>query len=220
MSGTALAQAVLFDLDGVLVDSEPVWYEVEGEVVRRLGGQWSREHQSHCIGGTVDATCRYILDLTGADCSLDEIQAEIMAGMVAHYTTDLPVVAGALELVAGVRASGVRTALVSSSFRVLVDAALVKLGADNFDATVAGDEVSRGKPDPEPYLKACAELGVESGAAVVVEDAMNGVRAAEAAGCAVVVVPTVAAIAPAPRRHVVSAIADIDVDWLLSLPCS
>lgn len=214
------AHAVLFDLDGVLVDSEPVWYDVEGGLVERLGGTWGREHQARCIGGTVDATCRYILDLTGATVTVEEIQAEVMAGMVAHYTTDLPVLDGALELVDAVRARGVRTALVSSSFRVLVDAALIKLGAHRFDATVAGDEVRVGKPQPEPYLTACAALGVAPARAVVVEDALNGVLSGEAAGCPVVVVPSVAPIEAAPGRHVVGSVRDIDPDWLVHVPCS
>jgi beta-phosphoglucomutase-like phosphatase (HAD superfamily) len=109
----------------------------------------------------------------------------------------------------------VPTALVTSSFRVLLDAALLKLGSDRFDVTVAGDEVSRGKPHPEPYLTACDRLGVDPATAVVVEDALNGVRSAEAAGCRVVVVPSVAPIDAAPGRRVAGSVATIDPDWLL-----
>jgi HAD superfamily hydrolase (TIGR01509 family) len=207
--------AVLFDMDGILVDSEPVWYVVEGSLVERLGGTWGRHHQAKCIGGTVDATCRYIADLTGTDRTVAEIQAEVMSGMVEHFSTALPVVDGAMDLDDAVRRRGVATALVSSSFRVLTDAALVKLGAQRFDVVVAGDEVSRGKPHPEPYLTACVRLGVAPERAVVVEDAMNGVLSAEAAGCHVVAVPSVAPIAPAAGRRVVGSLTDIDPDWLL-----
>jgi HAD superfamily hydrolase (TIGR01509 family) len=209
--------AVLFDMDGILVDSEPVWYEVEGALVERLGGQWGRQHQAKCIGGTVDATCRYIAELTGTDLTVAELQAEVMVGMVEHFTTALPVIDGALELVDAVRRRGARTALVSSSFRVLVDAALVKLGAHRFDATVVGDEVRQGKPHPEPYLTACVQLGVRPEAAVVVEDALNGVRSAEAAGCPVVVVPSVGVIEPAAGRHFADSVRSIDPDWLVDL---
>src|SRR5207248_1241554 len=111
----------------------------------------------------------------------------------------------------------VKTALVTSSYRVLVDAALGLLGPGRFDASVAGDELPAGKPDPAPYLAACARLGVNPRSCVVLEDAPNGVASAEAAGC-VVVVPSIAPVPPAPRRHVVTALSDIDVDWLLSLP--
>lgn len=214
---TVAASAVLFDLDGILVDSEPVWYEIEGGLVERLGGTWGRHHQAKCIGGTVDATCRYIADLTGTSMSPADIQAEVMSGMVEHFTTTLPVIEGAVELVDGVRALGVPTALVTSSFRVLLDAALVRLGERRFDVTVAGDEVTRGKPHPEPYLTACARLGVDPSRTVVLEDAMNGVTSAEAAGCLVVAVPSVSPIEPALRRHVVATIGEIDPAWLLTL---
>jgi HAD superfamily hydrolase (TIGR01509 family) len=214
------AAAVLFDLDGILVDSEPVWYVVEGGLVERLGGSWSRAHQARCIGGTVDATCRYIVELTGTSLSVDEVRAEVMAGMVAHYTTELPVIPAAVALVDAVRARGVPTALVSSSYRVLVDAALVKLGADRFDTTVAGDEVTHGKPHPEPYLLACERLGVDPAGCVVVEDAANGVQSAVAAGCAVLAVPSVAPIAAGPGCHVVEDLSAVGVDELLALPGS
>jgi HAD superfamily hydrolase (TIGR01509 family) len=214
------AAAVLFDMDGILVDSEPVWYEIEGALVERLGGTWGRHHQARCIGGTVDATCRYIAELTGTTLTVAEIQHEVMTGMVEHFSTVLPVVSGAVELVDAVRARGVATALVSSSFRVLVDAALLKLGASRFDVSVAGDEVQNGKPDPEPYLTACERLGVAPEQAVVVEDAPHGVRSAEAAGCAVVVVPSVTSVEPGPGRHFATTMADVDPDWLLSRAAS
>jgi HAD superfamily hydrolase (TIGR01509 family) len=143
-----------------------------------------------------------------------------MAGMVEHFTTTLPVIDGAIELVDKVRALGVATALVTSSFRVLLDAALVRLGPHRFDVTIAGDEVERGKPDPEPYRTGCERLSVLPGQTVVVEDALNGVTSAEGAGCHVVVVPSVAAIPPAPRRRVVGSLAAIDPHWLVDLSSS
>jgi len=212
-------QAVLFDMDGVLVDSEPIWYAVEGGLVERLGGTWGREHQAKCIGGTVDATCRYIVELTGTSWTVDEVQEAVMAEMVAACSSaDLAVHDGALELVDAVRAMGVRTALVTSSFRVIVDAVLERIGSHRFDAVITGDEVSRGKPHPEPYLAACDRLGVTPADAVVVEDALNGVLSAESAGCTVVAVPSVAPIDAGPRRHVVERLDQIDAEWLLTLP--
>src|SRR5947209_5879759 len=214
------ASAVLFDMDGLLIDSEPVWYDVESEVVRRLGGVWSHEHQAACIGGTLDASCRYIIGVTGSSVSVDELTTMLLEGMVEHFRAGLPLHAGALELVDAVRARGVPTALVSSSYRVLVDAALDFIGADRFDVSVAGDEISRGKPHPEPYLTACQKLSVDPAKCVALEDAASGVQSAEAAGCVVVAVPSVAPIEARPTRPVMASLTHIDIDWLLALPCS
>ena len=214
------ASAVLFDMDGLLIDSEPVWYDVESEVVTRLGGVWSHEHQAACIGGTLDASCRYIIGVTGSSVSVDELTTMLLEGMVEHFRAGLPLHAGALELVDAVRARGVPTALVSSSYRVLVDAALDFIGADRFDVSVVGDEISRGKPHPEPYLTACQKLLVDPAKCVALEDAASGVQSAEAAGCIVVAVPSVAPIEARPTRPVMASLTDIDLDWLLALPCS
>jgi len=139
--------------------------------------------------------------------------------MVEQFETSLPLHAGGLELLDELRARGVATALVSSSWRALVNAALRVLGP-RFDVTLAGDEVTHAKPHPEPYLTTCARLSVEPSRAVVLEDALSGVLSAEAAGCPVVAVPFVAPIDPGPGRWVVDALTDIEVDWLLGLPCS
>ena len=214
------AAAVLFDLDGLLIDSEPVWYDVESAAVAELGGVWGHEHQAACIGGTLDASCRYMLDLTGSQVSVEELSDRLLAEMVRRFRAALPLHDGALQLVDAVRAAGVKTGLVSSSYRVLMDAALDVLGTDRFDVSVAGDEIERGKPDPMPYLVACEQLGVAPAQCVALEDAANGVASAEAAGCVVVAVPSIAAIAAAPGRFLVRSLTDVDVAWLLELPCS
>ena len=149
------AAAVLFDMDGLLIDSEPLWYAVEAAAVERMGGTWGPEHQIALIGGTLDASCRYMIELTGANVAVDELSDLLIADMAAAFRDGAPSVhEGALALIDGIRAVGVRTGLVSSSYRVIVDAALDLLGRDRFDVSVAGDEVSRGKADPEPYRTA------------------------------------------------------------------
>jgi HAD superfamily hydrolase (TIGR01509 family) len=137
--------------------------------------------------------------------------------MVARFRRVLPVQDGALPLLDALRERGVLLGLVSSSYRRLMAAALDTLGADRFDVTVAGDEVTHGKPDPEPYRTACELLGVDASNTVVLEDADTGVRSAEAAGCIVVAVPSVAPIEAAPRRHVVPSLSCVTPDWLLGL---
>lgn len=204
-------------MDGLLVDSEPVWYAVETAVVDRLGGRWTPADQAACIGGTMAASAQYMIDLTGSTLTVAQLGDEMIDEMVGRFRESLPLHAGALDLLEALRTRDVPLGLVSSSYRRLIDAALGHLGAERFDVTVAGDEVSHGKPDPEPYRLACERLGVDPSRVVVLEDAVNGVASAEAAGCAVVVVPSVAPIAAGARRHVVSSLRAIDPDWLLGL---
>jgi HAD superfamily hydrolase (TIGR01509 family) len=211
------AAAVLFDMDGLLVDSEPVGYAVEAALVERLGGVWSREHQEKLMGGTLASGADYIARLTGTTLPVDAIVDELLVAMRERFAAGVPTQPGAIECVDAVRAAGVPTALVTSTYRSLLDAALAGLGPHRFAVTVAGDEVTAGKPDPAPYLLACNRLGVDPVTCVVVEDALTGVRSAEAAGCTVLVVPS-APVEPAPRRHIVETLAGIDVDWLLTLP--
>jgi HAD superfamily hydrolase (TIGR01509 family) len=215
------AQAVLFDMDGLLVDTEPLWTVAEIELARQLGGSWNDEIKAAIVGTRLDVAVPTVLRYYKHDTTPVAIAAAtafLLSRMVELFDTEFPIHAGAIELIDAVCERGVPTALVSSSFRVLVDAALAKLGTHRFDTTLAGDEVVHGKPDPEPYLTACERLGVTPAAAVVIEDAMSGVRSAEAAGCPVVVVPFVAPIEPAPGRHICRSLTDIDPDWLLSLP--
>jgi HAD superfamily hydrolase (TIGR01509 family) len=211
------ADAVLFDLDGLLIDSEPVWYAVEEAAVAKLGGTWSLEHQANCVGGTMPESCAYIVELTGADVDPAILAIELLDEMAARFAEHLPLHDGAIELLDALRKRDIPIALVTSSYHALVDPALAVLDADRFAVVITGEDVTRGKPDPQPYAMACERLGVEPARAVVLEDAPFGVASAEAAGCWVVAVPSVAPIEPAPRRAVVESLADVDVEWLLRL---
>ena len=124
---------------------------------------------------------------------------------------------GAEALLDDLVAAGVPCALVSSSPRRLVDAVLASVGGDHFTTTIAGDEVPRTKPDPDPYLQAARQLGVEPSRCVVLEDSPVGVAAAEAAGCVVIAVPFVVPIEPGPRRHVVGSLTELDAVRLRDL---
>ena len=216
---TSSVRAVLFDMDGLLVDSEPLWTVAETELAARIGGTWNDEVKAACVGHRLDAAVPIILrhyHIEPLPDVVDDAIGFLQRRMVEQFERSLRLHAGGLELLDELRARNVATALVSSSWRALVDAALRALG-ERFDVTLAGDEVTHAKPHPEPYLTACARLGVPAGRAVVLEDAISGVLSAEAAGCAVVAVPFVAPIEPQPGRWVVPALTDIDVDWLLSL---
>jgi len=215
---TARAAAVLFDMDGLLVDSEPLWTIAEKELARRLGGTWSPELKAAVLGTRLDVSVPVILRWFGvADGPGEVVDATqfLAERMVELFHQELPLMPGALQLIDGVRGLGVATGLVSSSYRVLVDAALVSIGAERFGVTVAGDEVAHSKPAPDPYLVACAFLGVEPRHTVVLEDALSGVESGEAAGATVVAVPWGASIEATPNRPVVKSLEDVDPVWLV-----
>ena len=215
---TGRLRAVLFDMDGLLVDSEPVWSVAEAEIMDWLGGPWNLEIKSRLIGRRVDEACALFVEIAGRDdVAPAEVERRLVARMCELFRADLPLLPGAVELVDAVREAGLATALVSSSYRALIDAALESIGAHRFDVTIGGDEVVRSKPDPEPYATAAARLGLHPADCVVLEDSVTGARSGEAAGCPVVVVPNVVAVPPAPGRAVVPSLTDVTVAALAEL---
>jgi HAD superfamily hydrolase (TIGR01509 family) len=214
---TSGLRAVLFDMDGLLVDSERLWLEVETETMAWLGGTWGPEQQEALVGGSLDRAVELMLALSGASAAPAEVGRRMLDGMVERLSGSVPMMPGAKELLAEVHAAGVPAALVSSSHRALLEPALDAMGRELFALSVAGDEVSRTKPDPEPYLTAAARLGADPGRCVALEDSPNGVAAAEAAGCVTVAVPCLLPIAPAPGRTVVQSLRDVDLRRLAEL---
>jgi HAD superfamily hydrolase (TIGR01509 family) len=210
-------QAVFFDMDGLLVDSERLWLETEAEVMAGLGGPWGAEHQEALVGGSLARTVAYMLRLTGPVATEEQVGRALMDGMTDRLRTQVPMMPGAKDLLAEVAAAGIPAALVSSTHRALMEYALDGIGRDSFAVTVAGDEVTHTKPDPEPYLTAARLLGVEPARCVVLEDSPNGVAAGAAAGCAVVAVPSVVPIPPAPGRVVVGSLRELSVPRLRAL---
>jgi len=205
---TPAPQAVLFDLDGLLVDSEPLWFEVERSVMRRLGGEWHAEDQRALLGGTLERSVGYMLAKMPRSGGRDggpgggpppaegQVAGWLLDGMAELMTSrGLPLRPGAAELLAEVATARIPRALVTSSQRRIMAAALAVTGM-SFPVTVCGEDVRRGKPHPEPYLRAAELLGVSPGGCVVLEDSPSGVASAEAAGCAVIAVPSV----PMPAR--------------------
>jgi HAD superfamily hydrolase (TIGR01509 family) len=147
-----------------------------------------------------------------------EVSQWLQTRMVELFHERLPLRDGALELLEALHGRGVPQALVSASYRALVDAALDVVGRDIFAFTLGGDEVTHAKPHPEAYLTAAAALGAEPSQCVVIEDSLTGVEAAEAAGCVCVALPEHVHIPAGPGRPVLTSFRDIDPDWLLSLP--
>ncbi|MGN9784441.1 HAD family hydrolase [Nonomuraea sp. ZG12] len=207
-------EAVFFDMDGLLVDTERVWLEVETEVMAGLGGQWTPEHQTHLVGGSMERTVGYMLAVSGSSASPAEVRESMITGMVARLAGGVRVMPGADELLEALRDEGVPVALVTSSLPEIADAVLKSVGRDRFDAIVTAGDVVRPKPDPEPYLTAARLLGAEPVRSVVLEDSPTGVAAATAAGCAVVAVPSLLPIEAAPGRLVVPSLTEVTVATL------
>lgn len=182
--------AVIFDMDGVLIDSEETWSSVRAAVVARHGGHWTEQDQRNVMGDNSRQWSAYIKRTWNVPLSEEEIVREVLATMIAAYQRDgLTVLPGAREAVA---ALGVRypLAVASSSPRELIGVALRVASFDGaFTATVSSDDVSHGKPAPDVYLLAAERLGVPAGQCAAIEDSSNGLRSAVAAGMATIAVP-------------------------------
>ncbi|MEU0674175.1 HAD family phosphatase [Streptomyces sp. NPDC006172] len=214
--GSAL-QAVLLDMDGTLVDTEGFWWDVEVEVFAGLGHTLDDSWRHVVVGGPMSRSAGFLIEATGADITFPELAVLLNDGFEDRITRTLPLMPGAARLLAELAEHQVPTALVSASHRRIIDRVLTFLGPQHFALTVAGDEVARTKPHPDPYLFAAAGLGADPARCAVVEDTATGVAAAEAAGCHVVAVPSVAPIPPAARRTVVPSLEHVDLTFLRGL---
>ncbi|MFG2355427.1 HAD family hydrolase [Streptomyces sp. NPDC048521] len=214
--GSAL-QAVLLDMDGTLVDTEGFWWDVEVEIFARLGHTLDDSWRHVVVGGPMTRSAGFLLEVTGADITLAELSVLLNDGFEKRIGHALPLMPGAARLLAELHEHAIPTALVSASHRRIIDRVLTVLGPQHFDLSVAGDEVSRTKPFPDPYLLAAAKLGADPARCAVVEDTATGVAAAEAAGCRVVAVPSIAPITPAEGRTVVTSLEEVDLAFLRGL---
>ncbi|MFI1800533.1 HAD family hydrolase [Streptomyces sp. NPDC020379] len=215
-AGSAL-QAVLLDMDGTLVDTEGFWWEVEVAVFAELGHRLLEDYRAVVVGGPMTRSASFLIQATGAKIALAELTALLNSRFSEMIGRGVPLMPGARRLLAELAAHSVPTALVSASHRQIIDRVLHTLGAENFTLTLAGDEMERTKPHPDPYLLAAARLGADPARCAVVEDTMTGVTAAEAAGCRVVAVPSVAPIPPAAGRTVVGSLEEVDLRFLRGL---
>jgi HAD superfamily hydrolase (TIGR01509 family) len=212
--------AVLFDMDGLLVDTEPLWFETEIEVMARLGAPWTKQDQAALLGGSMERSIGYLLARATRPAPPAEVERWLLEGMLnrveAGRATVLP---GARELLAEVTAAGLPAALVTSSLRRFAEAVLASTGL-RFAVTVCGEDVSATKPDPAPYQLAAKLLDVEPARCAALEDSPNGVASATAAGCLVVAVPSFSAIPAAPGRLVVGSLSDVSLGTLRALASS
>ena len=191
-----LPAAVLWDMDGTLIDSEPYWMAEEHALVESFGGTWTAAHAHALVGNPLEVSAQYIIDHSPVEADVTAVVDRLMHGVMDRIRGAVPWRPGALELLAGLNEAGVPSALVTMSWRPLTDL-VVSLAPDGlFDVVVTGEAVGHGKPHPEPYLTAARLLGVAAADCVAIEDSPAGVASAVAAGVPTIAVPHVV---PVPR---------------------
>ena len=184
-----MIDAVVFDLDGVLVDSEHVWDEARKELAAERGGRWHDQASRDMMGMSSLEWSRYMHDVVGLEDPPEEISAEVVRRLEEIYRRELPVIDGAVEAVERLAARW-PLGLASSSNRELIDLVLELSGlTPNFRVTVSSEEVARGKPAPDVYLEAARRLGVAPARCAAIEDSENGIKSAKAAGMRVLALP-------------------------------
>ncbi|MFE6970056.1 HAD family hydrolase [Isoptericola sp. NPDC057653] len=191
-----LPAAVLWDMDGTLVDTEPYWIEAEHELVAEHGGTWSHEQALQLVGNALTVSAQILRDQGGVDLPVDAIVRRLLGRVVEQVRVRVPWQPGALGLLTGLAEAGVPCALVTMSYAELAEEVVSRGPAGAFVTLVTGDQVERGKPDPEPYLVAAERLGVDPAACVAIEDSPTGIASARAAG---VTTLGVEAVVPVPQ---------------------
>lgn len=188
-SGLSGLHAVLWDMDGTIVDTEPYWFAAEYEVVANHGVSWSDDHARALVGFDLLDSGRYMIEHGGVRLTPHEIVELLLDSVVSNMKREVPWRPGARELLADVRGNGIPTALVTMSWKRFATEVVNALPAGAFDVSVVGDDVERGKPHPEPYLLAAERLGVDITKCLAIEDSPTGVASALAAGATVLAVP-------------------------------
>jgi HAD superfamily hydrolase (TIGR01509 family) len=203
-------RAVIFDLDGLLLDTEPGWHRAEAELLRRHGGTYTDADETATLGWSVEATvARYARRLGLEDDAIPRLSAELINLVQSEYAGTIAKRPGAAELVARLRGR-VPLGVASNTARSLVLSALESAGfAEAFDAIVSAEEVARPKPAPDIYLETCRRLGVEPSAAIGLEDSASGISAAKAAGLTVIAVPQWAVVDASAADRVVMSLEEL-----------
>lgn len=212
-AGSGPIDAVLFDMDGTLVDSEKLWSVAMDDYAAHRGGALSDATRETMVGSNMPRSMRLLLqdlDLPSAESDIAAAGGWVAGRMRELFAEGLPWRPGAPEALRQVRECGLRSALVTSTIRSLTEQALDTVGRA-FDTTVCGDEVDgRNKPDPEPYLRACRALDLPPSRCVAVEDSPTGAAAAEAAGCVVIAVPCEVPVPAGPGRVIRASLSEVD----------
>jgi HAD superfamily hydrolase (TIGR01509 family) len=212
--------AVLWDMDGTLVDTEPYWIATEFAMADRYGATWSEAHALELVGNDLLDSGRYIKKVMGLDQSPEQVVEELLDGVVGQVERSVPWRPGAVELLGALHEAGVPCGLVTMSYQRFVAPILAQLPPETFRVVVTGEQVGFGKPHPEPYLTAAAALGVPPERCVAIEDSNTGAKSAEQAGCLVLVVQNHVPVLEGPRRVFRDSLEGLTVEELESLRAS
>jgi len=209
--------AVFFDMDGLLVDSEPEWLLSEIEVTAPYGYTWLPEDQVACLGGPLTRVGQYMFDKCGQQQSPEYFTQTLIDTQVARMRGNTPTMPGAISLLKELQSNGVKTALVSASPRNIVDAVLDNLGHDLFPFSISSDDVTNTKPNPECYVKAAQICGVEISNCLVFEDSLTGLNAAIASGAFLIGVPHLVSIQESEKVRVIKSLEQLSFAKLAKL---
>ena len=206
--------AVFFDMDGLFVDSEPLWLEAETELMADYGYRWTSQDQHHCLGGPLKRVGQYMYERVNRKESAEFFTESVISLMENKLQTGAPLMSGALELLVDLSAHGVQTALVSASPRILVDAVLKGIPSHTFIFSLSADDVTNPKPDPEAYLKAAKTFSVPIADCLIFEDSPTGVKAATSSGAFTIAVPHFVKIEPREKLRVISSLEELSFESL------
>jgi HAD superfamily hydrolase (TIGR01509 family) len=209
--------AVFFDMDGLMVDSEPQWLASEITVTAEYGYEWTEEDQVNCLGGPLSRVGQYMFDKCNQQQSPAYFTQALIDTQAAKMRGNTPTMPGAVELVRDLQAHGVKTALVSASPRNIVDAVLENLGKDLFPFSISADEVVNTKPHPDAYLKAAAISQSDITNCLVFEDSITGSKAAVSSGAWLIAVPHLVKIEESDRVRSIKSLEQLSYSKLLEL---
>jgi hypothetical protein len=209
--------AVFFDMDGLLVDSEPEWFQSEIEVTRPFGYAWTEEDQVACLGGPLSRVGKYMHDKCDGAQTPESFTQALIDTQALKMRGNTPTMPGALSLVRELQANGVKTGLVSASPRNIVDAVLDNLGHDLFPFSISSDDVENTKPHPDCYLKAATMTDSDIHNCLVFEDSLTGMKAATSSGAYLIAVPHLVTIEESSKVRVIASLEQLNFGKLRQL---
>lgn len=207
--------AILFDMDGTLVDSEPLWFQAEKQVMAEVGSTWEQSDQINCLGGPMEKTERYMQERSGNIKPFGYFSERLNDVMDEKLKHELKLIPSALELLLDCKSAQIPMALVTASAGRQMNAVLERFPAGIFDSTVSKDDVENSKPDPAPYKLAANQLGVDIKSCLVLEDSITGVQSGLRAGAQVIGIPHLVQLPPHENLRVVKALSDLSLKLIL-----